>query len=78
MAEAKRKKGETFESLLRRFNGYLIRSKRLYEAKDRRFFTDEPSENRKKADALVRHNHRLKMDYKRKTGEVVERRRRRR
>ena len=39
MAEAKRKKNETFESLLRRFNKKLMQSGKLLQAKKIRYST---------------------------------------
>ncbi len=44
MVEFKRKKGENFESFLRRFNKTLIRSRKLNEVRQRKFL--QPKKNK--------------------------------
>jgi ribosomal protein S21 len=52
MAEFKRKKGESFESFLRRFNKKLQQSGKLYEARQRQHIKPERSRNQRKKQAL--------------------------
>lgn len=72
MVEFKRKKGESFEAFLRRFNKTLLRSRKLTEVRSRKFH--QPKRN--KAETKVRALHgmklREKMDYLKKTGKIKE------
>ncbi|OGF21376.1 hypothetical protein A2Y83_02175 [Candidatus Falkowbacteria bacterium RBG_13_39_14] len=70
MQEVKRKKEESFESLLRRFNRRLQQSGKIIEVKQNKFFEKEPNKNKKKASALVRNKIRAKKEYLRKTGKL--------
>ncbi len=70
MAEAKRKKNETFESLLRRFNKKLMQSGKLLQAKKIRFLTKEPNKNLSKDLALRRKRIKEKKDYLKKIGKL--------
>ena len=72
MVQFKRKKGESFESFLRRFNKRLQQSGKLYEARKRRYHRAEPNENRKKESALVSLELRRDKEYQRKTGKLKE------
>lgn len=54
MPEIKRKPGENFESLLRRFRYKIIRSGRLIQAKKVRFRESKKSKTLQKASALRR------------------------
>ena len=53
MVEFKRKKGESFESFLRRFNKRLQQSGKLMTARKKRYFHKDKNENKKKISALV-------------------------
>ena len=53
MVEFKRKKGESFESFLRRFNKTLIRSRKLNEVRNRRYLVPKKNKNKQKQYALV-------------------------
>ncbi len=72
MTEIKRKKGETFESMLRRFNKTLQRSKRLVQVKESRFRGKPKSDRRLKAEALKRMDNRKKRAYLERIGKLVE------
>ena len=75
MAEAKRKKGETFESLLRRFNKKVIQSGKILQAKKVRFLDKGPNKNLMKKLALRRLEIKAKKDYLKKIGKLVEEKR---
>jgi ribosomal protein S21 len=72
MAEAKRKKGETFESLLRRFNKKIIQSGKILQAKKVRFLDKEPNKNLRKSLALRRLRIKGKKEYLKKIGKLDE------
>ncbi|OIP79409.1 MAG: 30S ribosomal protein S21 [Parcubacteria group bacterium CG08_land_8_20_14_0_20_48_21] len=72
MTEIKRKKGETFESMLRRFSKTLQRSKRLVEIKESRFREKPKSHKRAKDEALKRITNREKRQYLERIGKLVE------
>ncbi len=72
MAEAKRKKGETFESLLRRFNKKVLQSGKLLQAKKIRFLTKGPNKNLAKKLALRRNEIKAKKEYLKKIGKLME------
>jgi len=75
---AKRRKGETFESLIRRFNRLVIKSKKILHAKAKRFHRKDANDTREKTGALARAQLRGKMNYLRRIGKVEESRFRRR
>jgi len=52
MLEVKKKKGESFESLLRRFNRRIQQSGRLLSARKIRFYERPKNKNAKKSAAL--------------------------
>jgi len=70
--EVKRKKGETFESFLRRFNKRLIQSKVILEFKDKAHEKSHVSRNRQKMLAVERKDYREKIEYLKKTGHIIE------
>jgi len=72
MAEAKRKKSETFESLLRRFNKKVIQSGKILQAKKIRFLEKEPNKNLNKKLALRRLKIKAKKEYLKKIGKLIE------
>lgn len=80
--EVRRRRGETFESFLRRFNRRLIGSGRLFQARKIRFFKKQPSKGKTKQAALRRKELREKFVYLEKIGklppEMLERKRQRR
>lgn len=72
MAEVKRKKGETFESLLRRFHKKLQQSGRLIQSRKIRFFEKESNKTKKRKQALRRIEITAKRDYLQKIGKLKE------
>lgn len=72
MAEVKRKKGETFESLLRRFNRRLLQSGRILQAKKIRFHAKKQNKNKLRESALRRNTIREEREYMIKTGKLRE------
>lgn len=68
MSEVKRKKNETFESLLRRFNKRIQQSGKLYQARSGRFNQPEKSRGEKKKSALAREKIKKDKEYQRKMG----------
>ena len=72
MAEVKIKKGESFESLLRRFNRRILMSGRLIQAKKIRFFAEPKTKREKRASALHRTKTRSKNEWLIKTGQATE------
>ena len=77
MVEFKRKKGENFESFLRRFNKTLIKSRKLNEVRKRKYLTPKKNKSQQKEYALVSQKLREKKDFLRKTGKLKEEPRRR-
>lgn len=79
--EVKRKDGESFESLIRRFTKKTIQSGKILQAKKVRFFNKDKSKRAQKEGALRRRTITSKMDYMKKIGKLDEfalRRRKRR
>jgi ribosomal protein S21 len=72
MSEVKRKKGETFESVLRRFNKRMIQSGKILQAKKIRFLTKGPNKNLNKRLALRRLKIKSQKDYLKKIGKLIE------
>ncbi|MCX6743149.1 MAG: 30S ribosomal protein S21 [Candidatus Parcubacteria bacterium] len=72
MTELKRKKGETFESLLRRFNKRMLQSGKILQAKKVRFLEKEPNKNLAKKLALRRLKIKAKKEYLKKIGKDLE------
>jgi ribosomal protein S21 len=70
MVEFKRKKGETFESFLRRFNKRLQQSGSLYDARKNRYHQKSKNESAKKKSALIGLELRHKKEYQRRTGKL--------
>lgn len=72
MVEIKRKKGETFESFLRRFNKRMQQSGKIILARKQQFFEREKSRNLKKQAALMRNELKAKKEYLKKIGKLKE------
>jgi ribosomal protein S21 len=70
--EVRRKKGESFESLLRRFSRKVQDSGRVIQARKIRFHTKERSKNADRDAALRREYLRAKKDFLIKTGQATE------
>lgn len=72
MMEIKRKKGETFEAFLRRFNKRLMQSGILLQYKKIRYLEKGKSRNMQKQSAVKRKSKREKIEYLKKTGRLPE------
>lgn len=72
MVQFKRKKGESFEAFLRRFNKRLQQSGKLMEARHGRYVQKAKNANQKKKSALVSLKLRSKKEYLRKIGKLEE------
>lgn len=72
MAEVKKKKGETFDALLRRFQRRYQQSGRGVQTKRIRFHASDPSRNKRRASALFREAKRKEYEYLVKTGQYEE------
>lgn len=70
MAEIKRKKGETFESFVRRFNRKLQQSGKLIQSRKIRFHERTKSRTKLRADALRRKGITEKREYLKKIGQL--------
>ncbi|MDD4994948.1 MAG: 30S ribosomal protein S21 [Patescibacteria group bacterium] len=72
MAEVKRRRGESFETLVRRFSRRVQQSGKILQAKKVRFRPENKSYTKRKASALRRESLRKKRDYLIKTGQIRE------
>lgn len=72
MAEVKRKKGETFDALLRRFQRRFQQSGRGIQMKKIRFHKSDPSKTKRHRSALFRETKRKEYEYLTKTGQLKE------
>lgn len=70
MIEVRKKKGESFESMIRRFNKRVQQSGRIYEARDLRYHAAPKSKNKQRQDALRRAQIRDTKEYERKIGKL--------
>lgn len=68
----KRRRGESFESLLRRFGKRVQQSGRILQAKKIRFHAPKKSKNATRKSALRRLEIAEKRDYLIKTGKLIE------
>jgi len=68
--EVKRKRGETFESMMRRFSRRVQQSGKLLQAKKIRFHTSGKSRNLQRASALRREEIKKKREYLKKIGKL--------
>ena len=75
MADLKRKKGESFESFLRRFRSGLKNNKRLETFRDKRSFSKKKNKTQLKKSALAKIELGKKYEILRKTGKIEEGRR---
>ncbi|MDP3245190.1 MAG: hypothetical protein Q8M83_06070 [bacterium] len=72
MAEVKKRRGESFESLMRRFKQRVQLSGRILQAKKTRFYKAEPNKTDKKRSALRRIELEKHYDKLRKMGKLPE------
>ncbi len=72
MTEFKRKKGESFEAFLRRFNRGLKNSKTLLVVRSKRAYDPGRTKRKQKLYALKSIELRKEKDYLRKIGKIAE------
>jgi len=72
MSEFKRKKGENFESFLRRFNTALIRSQKLKIARDKKYLNKKDNKSKQKKRAIASKKIKEKNEYLKKIGKIKE------
>ncbi len=70
--EVKRKKGETFESFVRRFNRRLMQSGTFLQFKKNIYFKKDANKNKQKSETLSRKVYREKKEYLKKIGRLPE------
>ncbi|MFH1098987.1 MAG: hypothetical protein V1723_03645 [Candidatus Uhrbacteria bacterium] len=70
--EVHRRRGETFDALLRRFSRKIQMSGRLIQARKIRFHAIAPSKTRQRASALIREQRRQYLAYLEKIGKLEE------
>ena len=70
--EVKRKKGESFESFLRRFNKRLLHSGKLFQARKIRFYKPPKSKLELRESALRRISMAGKFEYLKRIGKLPE------
>ncbi len=70
--EVKRKDGESFESLVRRFTKKTIQSGKILQAKKVRFYSKPQTKRAQKASALRKKEMSNKVEYLRKLGKLDE------
>jgi ribosomal protein S21 len=72
MLEVKRRKGETFDALLRRFQRRVQSSGKILQAKKVRFHKKDANRNKRRDSALRREEMRQNYEYLAKTGQLKE------
>jgi ribosomal protein S21 len=78
MVDFKRKKGESFESFLRRFNRSLVKSQKLRQVRRRQFHQDTKTKREQREYRLKVIELKDKQEYLTKIGKPVEEPKRRR
>jgi small subunit ribosomal protein S21 len=78
MVQVKRKKGETFESFLRRFNRRLMGSGQLIQARKIRYYKSPETKRARRVSTLRGKKIATKMAYLEKLGRVPEQKKRKR
>jgi len=70
VVESKRKKDESFEAFLRRFNKRIQQSGKLKEARGSQYHKGDKSHNLKRRSALISLEMKSKFEYLRKVGKL--------
>lgn len=70
MIQVTRRKQETFDSLLRRFQRRTQASGKVLQTKKKRFHTKDPNKNKRRESALRREEMRQSYEYQLKTGQL--------
>ncbi|MBI5765921.1 30S ribosomal protein S21 [Candidatus Falkowbacteria bacterium] len=72
VVEVKRKKGETFEALVRRFSKKIQQSGRLIQSRKVRYYEAKKNKTAVRTAAARRQEINVKRDYLKKIGKLVE------
>jgi len=72
VVEVKRKKGETFEALVRRFSKKIQQSGRLIQSRKIRYYEAKKNKTAVRTAAARRQEINVKRDYLKKIGKLVE------
>lgn len=72
MVDVKRKKVESFEALIRRFNKRLVQSGKILQAKKVQLWSKAPNKNLRKKLALRRLKIHAQKEYMKKIGKIKE------
>ena len=72
MVESKRRRGESFEVFLRKFNKRLLQSGKLYEVRQRQHHTKKLNKSAQKERALVGKKIKSEIGYLKKIGKFKE------
>ncbi|HUT22683.1 MAG TPA: 30S ribosomal protein S21 [Candidatus Bipolaricaulota bacterium] len=72
MVEIRRKKNETFEAMLRRFNRKTLESGKLLQFKKVKYLQPSKSRNLQKASTLVKLERKKQREYLKKIGQLPE------
>ncbi|OGH85664.1 MAG: hypothetical protein A2294_00190 [Candidatus Magasanikbacteria bacterium RIFOXYB2_FULL_38_10] len=72
VSEVKRKKGESFEALMRRFQNRMKESGKILQAKKVRFFAKDLNKNQRRKSALEKNRRTETLGYLKKIGRLKE------
>ncbi len=72
MFEVKRRKGESFEALMRRFQTRMRSSGKLLQAKKVRFYVPKPNRNKRRKNEVERKHRAGLYEYNLKVGNIKE------
>jgi ribosomal protein S21 len=72
VVEVKKRKSESFDALLRRFNRRLIQSGKMIQAKKIQYHKKAKNKNAQQVSALRRKESREKREYLRKVGKLTD------
>lgn len=78
MSELKRKKGESFEAFMRRFQNRMKESGKILQAKKIRFFAKDLNRNQRRKSTLAKNQRTELREYMRKIGRLKDEKTRRR
>ncbi|HPV70699.1 MAG TPA: hypothetical protein PKY08_02260 [Candidatus Magasanikbacteria bacterium] len=78
MSELKRKKGESFEAFMRRFQNRIKESGKIRQAKKIRFFAKDLNRNQRRKSTLAKNQRTELREYMRKIGRLKDEKTRRR
>lgn len=74
MVEVRRRKNESFDSLLRRFSRRVVESGKVIQVKKIKYYQDKPNKNKVHKSALHRQKTRQSHEYLKKIGKLPDER----